>query len=189
MSFIEQIVEAGRRIGKWSAEIEYGAGSLCWSKLDCDVYVYASPFWECEPGISVSIMRDGVVLGYFNIPLADDSGVDDYMRALEARWPEIERMMAVPTAGAWSVHLPTDSDRRLLVLAPDGERVIARMDEGYSTTSDPERLANAYLIAAAPALAAALRSFAVVPCDCNAMTGKCIHQVGREALALAQVPS
>lgn len=70
-------------------------------------------------------------------------------------------MKAKHTPGPWRVHTPTATERRLLVLHPDGERVIARCSEGYnSPISGPipkeEREANARLIAAAPDLLSAL---------------------------------
>ena len=70
-------------------------------------------------------------------------------------------MRAMHTQGPWRVHTPTATERRLLVLHPDGVRVIAVCSEGFnSPTSGPipeqEREANAALIAAAPDLLSAL---------------------------------
>lgn len=58
--------------------------------------------------------------------------------------------MAKHTQGAWTVHYPTSTDKRLMVLHPDGQRVIARLDEGFNSENGPisleERQANARLI-------------------------------------------
>jgi len=68
------------------------------------------------------------------------------------------------TPAPWRVFNPRlrtnpSSERRLLVLHPDGERIIARMDEGFvngkGAMTLEEREANARLIAAAPELLAA----------------------------------
>lgn len=80
------------------------------------------------------------------------------------------------TPGQWRVHQPTTSDGRLLILHPDGERIIAVCSEGYNSPRtgpipDEERIANARLIAAAPALLDALKS-AVSYLEANRPKGK-----------------
>lgn len=71
-------------------------------------------------------------------------------------------MKAKFTSGEWMVHLPTTRDGRLMVLHPDGERLICRLDEGFCGAHGPipneERIANARLIAAAPRLYRALEA-------------------------------
>lgn len=57
------------------------------------------------------------------------------------------------TATPWRVHIPTATEQRLLVLHPDGERVIAKCSEGFDSPSAgpipyPEREANAARIVA-----------------------------------------
>lgn len=75
--------------------------------------------------------------------------------------------MQTHTPGPWSVFNPRlrtnpTKEARLLVLHPDGERLIARCNEGFSnskgTLAIEEREANARLIAAAPELLAALEA-------------------------------
>jgi len=65
------------------------------------------------------------------------------------------------TQGEWTLHEPTGTDKRVLVLHPDGERVIADAGIGYfsSRGSIPlaERKANARLMVAAPNLLEKLR--------------------------------
>lgn len=60
------------------------------------------------------------------------------------------------TPKPWTVHLPTKKDSRLMVLHPDGSRVIASLNVGFHSDkgilSIEERTANAKLIAAAPEL-------------------------------------
>lgn len=71
------------------------------------------------------------------------------------------------TQGKWTVHNPAterrswgDVDKRLMVLHPDGERLICRLDEGCTskrgTIPMSEKVANAHLIAAAPEMYEAL---------------------------------
>jgi hypothetical protein len=68
------------------------------------------------------------------------------------------------TPGKWRPHIPRlesrsfgVGDRRIMVLHPDGERVIACLATGYTNhrgdIPEPEREANAYLIAQAPEMA------------------------------------
>ncbi len=70
------------------------------------------------------------------------------------------------TEPGWYVHEPTETDHRLMVLHPDGERLIADCSTGYVSTglgaiSTEERLANAHLIAVAPRLLWALEFVAL----------------------------
>lgn len=71
------------------------------------------------------------------------------------------------TPGQWKLHDPDKqsrgfghADKRIMVLHPDGERLIACCNTGTTNTTGAiprdERLANARLIAAAPAMLAAL---------------------------------
>lgn len=64
---------------------------------------------------------------------------------------------AAHTPGPWRVHDRTRSrDNRIMVLHPDGQRLIADLSQGYASTAgeipEEEREANARLIAAAPDL-------------------------------------
>jgi len=72
------------------------------------------------------------------------------------------------TKGIWSLHDPAKSkrewggnDHRILVLHPDGERILANLNTGFvgrnGAISTEERLANGRLIAAAPRMFEALK--------------------------------
>lgn len=74
-------------------------------------------------------------------------------------------MKAKFTSGEWSVYDPAKrvgGDRRLMVLHPDGLRLICRLDEGVAGIPEEERLANARLIAAAPRLYRTLSELAYI---------------------------
>lgn len=65
------------------------------------------------------------------------------------------------TQGKWSVHVPSATDKRLLILHPDGQRVLAQLSIGFLSPTrgeipSEERLANLRLMAAAPELLDAL---------------------------------
>lgn len=74
------------------------------------------------------------------------------------------------TQGNWGLFNPSaprnnpTRERRLLLLHPDGERVIARFDEGFHNSRGPipsaERLANAKLCQMAPRMYDLLRRLA-----------------------------
>ena len=69
------------------------------------------------------------------------------------------------TPGPWHIARRSHAEKRILV-TKDGERVLACCSTGYAgkrgPIPEPERLANARLIAAAPELLAALQQAALV---------------------------
>lgn len=99
------------------------------------------------------------------------------------------------TLGKWTVHIPTKTDKRLMILHPDGERLIALLDVGFDSPKkgpipEQERIANAEFVVRAcnsyEALVEALKMIAGCGGILTGAEASCFVEIAKRAIAQAE---